>query len=144
MLFTTTGGAMPPLMPTDSSLIPDLEITSVSAEPAYDPTSVYDQKGLSAPRGFSAQAPSEAVDPFSGNLIIRHTDLTLPGVGGLDLGLQRIYNSKIHRNYAARASGDQQRIANGMLFIPPSPLGLGWNLHQGRLVGAVNGGPNDA
>jgi YD repeat-containing protein len=132
------------MMPTDPSLIPSFGTVLESGEPAYDPTSVYDQKGLSAPRGFSAQAPSEAIDPFSGNLIIRHTDLTLPGVAGLDLRLQRVYNSKIHRNYAAKASGDPIRVANGMLFVPPSPLGLGWNLHMGRLVGAVDAGPNSA
>jgi hypothetical protein len=35
----------------------------------YDPTSAYDQKGLSVPRGFTAQAPAELIDPFSGNLV---------------------------------------------------------------------------
>src|SRR5699024_8085054 len=96
---------------------------------SYDPTSVYDQKGSNAPRGFSALAPAEQVDPFTGNVIIRHTDLHLPGVAGLDLTLQRVYNSKIHRNYAARVTGDTSRVNNGMLFVPSSPLGLGWNLH---------------
>ena len=106
----------------------------------YDPTSEYDKKGLSAPRGFMAQSPVERVDPFSGNLVLRHTDLSLPGVAGLDLALVRVYNSKIHRNYATRVRGD----ASGMLFVPTSPLGLGWSLHLGRIVGGVNAGPNSA
>ncbi|MGD2108892.1 MAG: DUF6531 domain-containing protein, partial [Phycisphaerae bacterium] len=109
----------------------------------YDPTSVYDQRGFRTPRGFSVEALHEAVDPFSGNLLLTHTDLDLPGVGGLDLNIQRVYNSKIHRNYAVRATGDPDRIALGMLFVPPSPVGLGWNLHMGRLVGAVSGARND-
>src|SRR5262245_42856609 len=55
-----------------------------AAAPSYDPTSAYDQKGVNAPRGFSALAPNELIDPFSGNLILHQVDLTLPGVGGLD------------------------------------------------------------
>src|SRR5687767_13122080 len=82
----------------------------------YDPTSVYDQKGLIAARGFSIQSPHEAIDPFSGNLILRHVDLQLPGAGGHDLTIQRVYNSKIHRNYAARISGDPTRVSAGMRF----------------------------
>ncbi|RIK34409.1 MAG: hypothetical protein DCC55_33140 [Chloroflexi bacterium] len=132
----------PHLMP-----VPDLDAgiaqATAVADFAYDPTSIYDQKGTNAPRGFSAQAPAELIDPFSGNLILRQVDLALPGAGGLDLVLQRVYNSKIHRNYAARATGDPNRVALGMLFVPPSPLGLGWNLHLGRIVGGVNDGPNE-
>lgn len=109
----------------------------------YDPTSVYDQQGVDVPRGFAAEAPNEAIDPFSGNLVLYHNDLRLPGVAGVDLNLQRVYNSKIHRNYAARATGDPNRVALGMLFVPPSPLGLGWSLHLGRLIGAVQSGPNN-
>src|SRR5262249_2302262 len=119
----------------------------VEAQPnpvwSYDPTSMYDQKGVDMPRGFAVGAPNELVDPFSGNLVLSHTDLHLPGLAGLDLILQRVYNSKIHRNYAAHATGDPNRAALGMLFVPPSPLGLGWNLHLGRLVGAVQTGANN-
>ena len=109
----------------------------------YDPTSAYDSKGVNVPRGFAAGAPQESVDPFSGNVVIRHTDLSLTGVAGLDLTLTRIYNSKVHRNYAARASGDPNRIATGMLFAHTSMLGLGWTMHMGRLVGANQVGRND-
>ncbi len=126
--------------------MPRAQARAIFAAPGgwgYDPTSVYDQQGVNVPRGFAAEAPNEAIDPFSGNLVLYHTDLRLPGVAGLDVNLQRVYNSKIHRNYAARASGDPNRVALGMLFVPASPLGLGWSLHLGRLVGAVQGGPNN-
>lgn len=123
--------------------IHDADLLVTRGEMSYDPTSPYDQKGLSVPRDLSIAAPNEMVDPFSGGLILAHTDLHLPGIGGLDLTVQRVYNSKIHRNYAARASGDPNRIALGMLFVPPSPVGLGWTLHFGRLVGAVSILPNN-
>jgi len=110
----------------------------------YDPTSVYDQRGSTTVRGFSVQAPHEAIDPYTGNLVLRHVDLFLPGVAGLDVTLHRFYNSKIHRNYAALATGDPARIANGMLFIPTSPVGLGWHMHLGRLVGALSAEPNSS
>ncbi len=110
----------------------------------YDPTSMYDEKGLVPPRGFSAQAPNEVVDPFSGNLMLRHVDLHLPGVAGLDLTLHRVYNSKIHRNYAAVVTGDPIRVGLGLLFPHPTCVGVGWSLHMGRLVGAVNALPNAA
>lgn len=135
---TIAADSPPPLRPTASTVLKSLRRTTADDDFAYDPTSVYDQKGLSAPRGFSAQAPNEMVDPFSGNLIIRHTDLHLPGIAGLDLTLQRVYNSKIHRNYAKKTSDP-----NGLLFVPPSPVGLGWTMHLGRLVGAVSTGPNN-
>ncbi|MBU5334084.1 hypothetical protein KQI61_17975 [Anaerocolumna aminovalerica] len=35
----------------------------------------------------------ETVDPITGNLILKQTDLTLPGKNGLDLSIARIYNS---------------------------------------------------
>ncbi|MBK8010191.1 MAG: VCBS repeat-containing protein [Deltaproteobacteria bacterium] len=108
----------------------------------YDPTSVYDQKGFIGGRGFRAHDASEVIDPFSGNLLLSYTDLALPGAGGLDLVVQRVYNSKIHANYGARASLDPTRVLRGLQFVLPSPLGLGWTMHFGRLVGAVGEEPN--
>jgi len=130
--------AAPPRLLYPSRVPAGSEVGASSAAFTYDPTSAYDQKGLSGPRGFSAQAPNELVDPYTGNLIVRHVDLHLPGVAGLDVTLTRIYNIKIHRNYAKKTSDP-----NGMLFVPPTPLGLGWSMHMGRLIGADNGGPNN-
>lgn len=37
--------------------------------------------------------PWEHVDPFTGNVILRFTDVVLPGNAGFDLVVQRTYNS---------------------------------------------------
>jgi len=37
-------------------------------------------------------APNESIDPFSGALSLVHTDLVLPGNGGLDIVVQRSYS----------------------------------------------------
>jgi Domain of unknown function (DUF6531) len=41
------------------------------------------------------QQVQEDVQPFTGNLNLVHTDLVLPGNGGFDLKVQRVYNSRI-------------------------------------------------
>lgn len=111
--------------------------TLAGAAPISDPTSIYEQKGFSGLRSMLVEAPSEAVDPYTGNLVIHHTDLRLPGVAGMDLVLQRVYNSKIHNRYAALAG--RPRLPNDVLLDFASPVGLGWTMHLGRLVGAVAG-----
>ena len=51
--------------------------------------------------GAPQKHPSESVggvdqvDPLSGNLLLAHTDLVLPGNAGLDLRITRYYNSQI-------------------------------------------------
>ena len=54
--------------------------------------------GFSSTRSTHSIAPFEHVDPFSGNLLLTFTDLVLPGNAGLNLVVQRTYNSKIHPN----------------------------------------------
>ena len=133
--MTTTADGGLHFMPTEGLTQETLRAAALNDDEwAYDPTSSYDQKGLSQPRGFTNDAPTELIDPYSGNLVLRTTDFTLPGVAGLDLAIQRVYNSKIHRNYAAKARPDG-RIAQGLLFHPVSPIGVGWTMHMGRLIG---------
>lgn len=93
----------------------------VSGSSLADP--FYDALGFEANRDLFSQAPSEYIDPFTGGLILSHTDIFLPGNGGLDLNIQRVYNSKIFRDF------DQL----GNTPIPPSPVGLGWTIHFGRI-----------
>ena len=60
----------------------------------FDTDPFYDRRGtLSAP---SYDSITEHIDPFSGNMLIVHTDLHLPGKAGLDLNLTRSYNSLIY------------------------------------------------
>jgi YD repeat-containing protein len=79
--------------------------------------------------GSSVAAPEtnsvyEHVDPFSGILSLLHTDLHLPGNGGLDVNLIRTYNSMIWGRRDVTTPG---LIAKN----EKSPLGIGWTMHMG-------------
>ena len=86
--------------------------------------------GLSPLRGTHSVVPFEHVDPFSGNLLLTFTDLELPGNAGLNLRVQRVYNSKIHRDYHDTPNH----------FKPRRWVGLGWSLHFGRVLHASTPG----
>jgi YD repeat-containing protein len=66
----------------------------------------------------------EYVDPFSGYLTLVHTDIFLPGNGGLDLRIMRTYNSCI---WGRRDTSFPGLIA----WNENSPVGIGWSLHMG-------------
>jgi YD repeat-containing protein len=53
-----------------------------------------DARGLQQGRQYFGQLPFEYVDVYSGALILRFTDLVLPGNAGSELRLERHYNSK--------------------------------------------------
>lgn len=58
----------------------------------------YDETGFRLNKTYIRYSPQESINPFSGNLILSYTDIVLPGNGGLDLKIQRIYNSKLFLN----------------------------------------------
>src|SRR3972149_1340028 len=62
---------------------------------------------------------------FSGNLMLSYTDIILPGNGGLDLKIQRTYNSKIF----SEITSSTFKVAGGVF----GGLGVGWDLHFGRI-----------
>ena len=64
------------------------------AEEAFEEETFYGAPGFNPHRKYFNQAFNERVDPYNGNLILTYTDIYLPGDGGLDLKLQRTYNSK--------------------------------------------------
>ncbi|MBN2053456.1 DNRLRE domain-containing protein, partial [bacterium] len=72
--------------------------------------------------------PEETVDTFTGQLHLHYIDLALPGKGGLDLNLIRTYASTI-RERAPWVDDTQYRTR----FTHESCLGLGWDLHFGRI-----------
>ena len=80
--------------------------------------------GFAPTRSTHSVAPFEHVDPFSGNLLLTFTDLVLPGNAGLNLVVQRTYNSKIHRDYQDTPNHFKLRTW----------VGMGWSLHFGRVV----------
>jgi RHS repeat-associated protein len=83
----------------------------------------YDYRGQNSFRESQTNAPHELYDPFTGNFQLVYTDLFIPGNGGLDLKVMRIYNSKIRRYKYG-----QWRL------VDDSWIGLGWSMHMGRLV----------
>lgn len=100
-----------------------LGVLMVSAVPAAGQGPL-GASGFSAVRTMHSAAPFEHVDPFSGNLLLTFTDLELPGNAGLDLRVQRVYNSKIHRDYQDTPNHFKLRTW----------VGMGWSLHFGRVV----------
>ncbi len=90
----------------------------------------YQQKGsFDIPRERTVspfQHVEESVDPFTGNLNLLHTDLILPGNGGLDL--------KIHRSYNSRIWGRKDTSFPGLIASNErSVMSLGWSFHFGRV-----------
>lgn len=66
--------------------------------------------------------PGENIDPHYASLILHSTDLVLPGNGGLDIRVERVYNA-----------GDKDSAASF------SMLGSGWSMHYGVLSRSING-----
>ena len=86
----------------------------------------YDELGFKKNKTYLKFSPEEYVNVFSGNLLLAHTDLTLPGNGGFDVKLQRTYNSKLFADFT--------NINNPTISgITLGSLGLGWDMHFGRI-----------
>lgn len=74
---------------------------------------------------------NESIDPFSGNLHLTHVDLSIPGNGGLDLKIQRSYNSN---NLYVSRKNDTNLAPYPTQLLPRTTTGLGWSLHFGRVL----------
>ena len=106
--------------------------SSFAADPLRDP--FYTE-------GTSINAPPtstvyEQIDPFSGILTLVHTDLHLPGNGGLDLNLIRTYNSMI---WGRRDVSFPGLVAKN----EKSPLGIGWTMHMGIVHNPMGAGSSN-
>lgn len=91
----------------------------------------YNEPGLNPFREATSSNVSESVDPYSGGLTIAHTDLVIPGAGGLDIKIKRIYNSN---NVFRTAPGGTNTAPYASRFQPRGTMGLGWTMHFGRLI----------
>ena len=94
---------------------------------------LYDAPGFNPNRETFSSMPNEHIDTFTGGLILTFEDVRLPGKGGLDLVIQRTFNSKNVCNgwdYLGfwRCSRDEENTW----------LGYGWTLHLGRLFESNN------
>ena len=98
--------------------------------PTYDDP-FYKLKGAGGILGEGTNSPfqrvEESVDPFTGNLNLLHTDIDLPGNGGLDLLIQRTYNSRI---WGRKDTSFPGLVAKN----EKSVLGIGWSFHFGRVL----------
>jgi hypothetical protein len=92
-----------------------------AGDPAHDP---YYTLGHALTDNPEINSVVETVDPFSGFLTLVHTDLTLPGNGGLDVKLMRVYNSGVW---------GRRDVSNpGLVAVnEKSPVGIGWSMHMG-------------
>ena len=90
----------------------------------------YAEPGLNPFRDPSTTTPNEIIDPFSGSLHLSHVDTFIPGNGGLDIKIQRVYNS--NNVYRSRAT----LYNNGPYPSEPADrtaTGMGWTMHFGRV-----------
>ena len=77
----------------------------------------YAEPGLN-PFKETMQDLNESIDPFSGTLQQKYTDIVIPGNGGLDIRINRTYTSPQDVNAPGTASA----------------YGVGWTIHFGRIV----------
>ncbi|MGL5005623.1 MAG: DUF6531 domain-containing protein, partial [Casimicrobium sp.] len=78
----------------------------------------YKEPGMQPNRDYVNQHFGEHIDPFTGALQLHYVDVFVPGNGGLDIKIQRSYNS---------ASVDRANPKHH------SMMGVGWSLHMGRV-----------
>ncbi|MGQ9424748.1 hypothetical protein ACXYTJ_02225 [Gilvimarinus sp. F26214L] len=83
-----------------------VEIRDYYSEPGINPF----KQGLN-------QSAHEHIDPFSGTLQLTYTDMVVPGNGGMDIVVNRVYTSLQTNQYPHK-----------------SLTGIGWTMHFGRVV----------
>ncbi|MGH8480453.1 MAG: PKD domain-containing protein, partial [Gammaproteobacteria bacterium] len=76
----------------------------------------YSEPGLNPFKETIHQENHEHIDPFSGTLQHKHVDLFIPGNGGMDIKITRVYTS-LQEHLGVR-----------------TVTGAGWTMHFGRLV----------
>jgi hypothetical protein len=101
-----------------------LAVGAASAQSTFDPLEEFNANGFEQNRDYFSASPNEHIDPMTGNAILTFTDLVLPGNAGLDVRVQRVYNSKIYRNFNSQ----------GDLLDEDSWAGVGWTMHMGRIL----------
>ncbi|WP_165841194.1 DUF6531 domain-containing protein [Comamonas sp. JNW] len=78
--------------------------------------------------GSVSHSPNEMISTFTGKLSYTVTDLVIPGNGGMDLAIQRSYNS----------IDDPFATTSTWADFEYSPVGLGWTMHMGRVLRGSN------
>lgn len=83
--------------------------------------------GVIAERGLHGAVPEENIDLFSGSLVLKYLDITLPGPNGFDLNIWRVYNSKVNTESTGTTYSYPQQETS-------SWVGYGWSMHMGRIL----------
>lgn len=107
------------------SLMPSLLVSA--AEEVFEEETFYGTRGFNPHRKYVNRAFNEHVDPYTGNLLLTYTDIYLPGDGGLDLKIQRTYNSKIRKEKTGVWDVTDDDL------IECDYAGIGWGLHLGKV-----------
>ncbi|MEW6120021.1 MAG: hypothetical protein AB1593_08025 [Pseudomonadota bacterium] len=97
-------------------------LVQLTALQAWAEVQIYYEPGINPYREQMSQDGVTSVDPYSGTLKVQHVDLLLPGNGGLDIKVMRVYDS---------ARVVQIGVGGGLL----SPIGNGWIFHFGSISG---------
>jgi len=102
----------------------------------------YDSPGLDPNRATEGVVDFEHIDPYTGGLTLNFVDMRLPGNGGLDLVIQRTYNSKnACRGWTETTGGGETILSCLSTDIDQggsSWVGMGWSLHMGKVTELSN------
>ena len=97
-------------------------------------SNLYDRMGIITERGLHGAVPEENIDLFSGSLVLKNLDITLPGPNGFNLNIWRVYNSKVNTEYTDTTYSYPQQETS-------SWVGYGWNMHMGRILNPDSSNP---
>lgn len=101
-------------------IMASLTVTTYAAIPDY-----YQEPGVNNQRDYSEGAQgTEYIDPFTGMLRLTYKDMVIPGNGGLDITINRIYQLSPQKS--------------GVVGFTPyhdgrTTTGMGWDMHFGRI-----------
>ena len=94
----------------------------------------YSEAASVSDRGGHSEAPNEVLDPFTGTVNLVHNDVVIPGDGGMDIRIQRVYSSQ---NVYSKGNGQNELT----ILQARTQMGLGWTMHFGRIRMAIGSTP---
>jgi YD repeat-containing protein len=99
------------------ALLLAVSVVSLQQAVAEEIRDYYSEPGLNPFKETLNENFTEQIDPFSGTLQLKYSDVHIPGNGGMDIDITRTYTSLQTNAYPKTGR-----------------LGLGWTMHFGRIV----------